>query len=99
LRIFCNNCCSDYIEGWEKLLHYSCIKSCAMVNISYALELYGKMPKGKNEIWIPKPKEKIDYMLDKEKNQIIKAEVIDTIIDALDPSIINVKIKYTLAND
>ena len=43
-----------------------------MVNISYALELYGKMPKGKNEIWIPKPKEKIDYMLDKEKIQIIK---------------------------
>jgi hypothetical protein len=39
---YCADCCSTYVETWEKLIHYNCVKSCVSVSRNYEKELRDK---------------------------------------------------------
>lgn len=32
---YCWDCCSEYVESWEKLLHYDCVKLCTQITRSH----------------------------------------------------------------
>lgn len=51
---YCGDCCSTYIESWERILHYNCVKSCVSVGRNYEKELRDKSNKPAIKVWIPK---------------------------------------------
>jgi len=42
---YCADCCSSFIEAWERLLHYGCQKACVNVTRNYEREVRDKINK------------------------------------------------------
>jgi hypothetical protein len=58
---YCADCCSTYIESWEKLLHYGCQRSCVNVIRQYEKEVRDRANKPVEKEWIPKKLELVDF--------------------------------------
>jgi len=94
---YCGDCCSSYVDTWERLIHYSCVKSCISVTRNYERELREKAGIPEFEVWIPKAGEFVDYRIEG-KEGYIPAEITGTEPDADDPNVIVAVLKYPTAN-
>lgn len=65
---YCWDCCSQFAEAWETLLHYDCVKMCTQITRSHEKTLREQQGVEIPKPWDPKPGDAVEYKAPSQKD-------------------------------